>query len=94
MGVKERRFSDIGLTIGQTYWYAVVSHGLSGESSKKSESVSVVPTRPPQLISAVHSPPNQLLLAFDKPMRPSTANPSRYQLHRVKKAERKRNRTG
>ena len=85
MGVKERRFSDVGLTIGQTYWYAVVSHGLSGESSNKSESVSVVPTHPPQLISAVHSPPNQLLLAFDKPMRPSTANPSRYQLHRVKK---------
>ena len=47
-----------------------------------STSVSVVPTQRPRLHAAVHSPPNQLLLAFDKPMGVSATDAGRYRLHK------------
>ena len=61
-----------------------VSQSESGEVSSQSDSVSVIPTAPPQMISAVYSPPHQLLLTFDKPMGTTAASPSRYRLHRQK----------
>ena len=64
--------------------HAIASHGSNGEVSTLSTSVSVILTAPPKLISAVHSPPHQLLLKFDKPMDVTTAHPSRYRLHRQK----------
>lgn len=64
--------------------HAIASHSSNGEVSTLSTSVSVILTAPPKLISAVHSPPHQLLLKFDKPMDVTTAHPSRYRLHRQK----------
>ena len=61
-----------------------VSQSENGEVLSKSDSVSVISTAPPQMISAIYSPPNQLLLAFNKPMDVSAANSSRYRLHRQK----------
>ncbi len=61
-----------------------VSQSESGEVSNRDDPVSVIPTEPPQMSSAVYSPPHQILLTFDKPMDISTANPSRYRLHRQK----------
>ena len=50
--------------------------------SPPSTSVSVASTQRPRLHTAVHSPPNQLLLAFDKPMGISATNAGRYRLHK------------
>lgn len=61
-----------------------VSQSESGEVSSQSDSEDVIPTTPPQMISAVYSPPQQILLTFDKPMDTTAANPSRYRLHRQK----------
>ncbi len=80
--VRETHFTDTGLTTGQTYWYAIVSHNSSGSLSKQSTSVSVVPTQRPRLHAAVPSPPNQLLLEFDKPMGVSATHAGRYRLHK------------
>ena len=41
-----------------------------------------MPTRRPRLYSAVPSPPNQLLLAFDKPMGISATHAGRYRLYK------------
>ncbi len=83
--IKTTHFTDEGLTMGKTYWYAVSLQGSDGETFGRSSPVSVMPTSPPQLLSAVHSPPNQLLVTFDKQMDISVANPARYKLHRQKK---------
>ena len=64
-----------------------VSQSESGEVSSQSDPVSVIPTAPPQMTSAVYSPPHQLLLTFNKPMHITVASPSRYQLHRQKKQD-------
>lgn len=61
-----------------------VPQSQSGEVSSQSDSVPVIPTTPPKLIAAIHSPPHQLLLKFDKPMGTAAAYPSRYRLHRQK----------
>lgn len=79
--VRQKHFTDAGLTTGQTYWYAIASQSSNGEVSNYPPPVSVMPTDPPKLISAVHSPPHQLLLTFNKPMDVTAANPSRYRLH-------------
>ena len=84
-GIKTTHFTDEGLTKGKTYWYAVSAQGSGSASSDLSSLVSVMSTSPPQLLSAAHSPPNQLLVTFDKQMGISAANPSRYKLHRQKK---------
>ena len=55
--------------------------------ARRPESISVVPTRRPRLHAAVHSPPNQLLLAFDKPMGVSATHAGRYRLHKQQNAE-------
>lgn len=86
-GITRTHFTDEGLTKGKTYWYAISAQGSDGVSSSLSSSVSVMPTAPPQIISAVLSPPNQLRITFDKEMDISTANPSRYKLHRQKVEE-------
>jgi subtilisin family serine protease len=52
-----------------------------------STSVSVAPTQRPRLHTAVHSPPNQLLLEFDKPMGISATNAGRYRLHKQGNSE-------
>ena len=81
-GVQETHFMDTGLTTGQTYWYALESRGSNGNQlSSQSAWVSVVPTPPPRLRSAVYSPPHQLLLQFDKRMGPAAAHPAQYRLH-------------
>ncbi len=81
--VRETHFTDTGLTTEQTYWYAIASQDSSGSFSKQSTSVSVVPTQRPRLHAAVPSPPNQLLLKFDKPMGISAAHAGRYRLHKL-----------
>ena len=80
--IRETHFTDAGLTTGQTYWYAIASQNSNGSLSKQSTSISVVPTRRPRLHAAVPSPPNQLLLEFDKPMGISATHAGRYRLHK------------
>ena len=58
-----------------------------GSLSKQSTPVSVVATQRPRLHTAVPSPPNQLLLAFDKPMGISATHAGRYRLHKQGNAE-------
>ena len=55
--------------------------------ARQPESISVVSTRRPRLQAAVHSPPNQLLLTFDKRMGVSAAHAGRYRLHKQRDAE-------
>ncbi len=59
----------------------------SGGRSESSESVSVVPTHRPRLLTAVLSPPNQLLLQFDKPMGISATHAGRYRLYKQENRE-------
>ena len=59
----------------------------NGGRSEPSESVSVVPTHRPRLLTAVLSPPNQLLLQFDKPMGTSATRAGRYRLYRQENRE-------
>lgn len=59
----------------------------NGGRSEPSESVSVVPTHRPRLLTAVISPPNQLLLQFDKPMGTSATHAGRYRLYRKENRE-------
>lgn len=80
--IRETHFTDTGLTTGQTYWYAIASENPNGLLSKQSTSMSVVPTRRPRLQAAVLSPPNQLLMEFDKPMGVSATYAGRYRLHK------------
>ena len=82
VGIHGTDFTDTGLTTGQTYWYALVSRDSNGNLSARSASVSVVATRRPRLREAVYSPPNQLSLAFDKPMGISATYVGRYRLHK------------
>ena len=49
---------------------------------EQSPPVSVAATQRPRLQAAVYSPPNQLSLAFDKPMGISATYPGRYRLHK------------
>ncbi len=84
-GIKVKQFTDVGLVSGQTYWYAIASETSDGNISIPSTTVSAIPTSPPQLISAVHSPLNQVIISFDKPMNIVAANASRYLLHRSSK---------
>ncbi len=55
----------------------------NGKSAAQTESVSAVQTVPLKLTSAVYSPPNQLLLQFDKQMGTSATHPGRYQLQNL-----------
>ena len=80
--VQETEFTDTGLATGQTYWYALASRDSNGKLSRQSTSVSVMPTRRPRLRAADYSPPNQLLLQFDKPMGISATYAGRYRLHK------------
>ena len=82
-GIKEKQYTDMGLISGQTYWYAIASQTSDGNISIPSPPVSAIPTSPPQMISAVHSPLNQIFISFDKRMDITTANASRYLLHRL-----------
>lgn len=81
-GIQDTHFRDVELITGQTYWYAIASRNLNGALSRQSASISVVPTRRPRLHAAVYSPPNQLLLEFDKPMGISATHAGRYRLHK------------
>lgn len=81
-GLQEMEFKDTGLTMGQTYWYAIASRDSKGELSRRSALVSVVPTQRSRLRGAAYSPPNQLLLQFDKPMGMSAAHAGRYLLRK------------
>ncbi len=65
--------------------FTVFSNTLSnGDVKSTSDTESIISTSPPHIISAVHSPSNQLLITFDKQMDISGAIPSRYKLHRFK----------
>ena len=86
-GIQETDFTDTGLTTGQNYWYALTSQDTSGKLSAQSIPVSVVATRRPRLRNAVYSPPNQLSLAFDKPMGISATYAGRYRLHKQQDME-------
>lgn len=55
--------------------------------SKQSTSIPAVPTQRPRLHAAVLSPPNSLLLEFDKPMGISATHAGRYRLHKQGNAE-------
>lgn len=81
-GIQETEFTDTGLTTGQTYWYTLASRDSNGKISEQSTLISVVPTRRPRLHAADYSPPNQLLLQFDKPMGISATHPGRYRLYK------------
>jgi len=81
-GIRETEFTDSGLTLGKTYWYAVMSQDLNGKRSRGSTLVSVTPMRRPRLHAADYSPPNQLLLQFDKPMGLSATHAGRYRLYK------------
>ena len=81
-GIRETYFTDTGLTTGKTYWYAIAARNSKGSLSKPSPSIFVVPTRRPRLHTAGLSPPNQLLLTFDKPMGVSATYASRYRLRK------------
>ena len=81
-GIQGTNFTDTGLTTGRIYWYALTSQDSSGKSSERSTPVSVVATQRPRLRNAVYSPPNQLSLAFDKPMGISATYAGRYRLHK------------
>ena len=86
-GIRETRFTDTGLTTDQTYWYAIATQNSNGSLSRHSTSISVVPTRRPRLRTAMPSPPNQLILEFDKPMGVSATHAGRYRLHKQGSAE-------
>ena len=81
-GIQKTHFTDTGLTTERTYWYAIAAQNSNGSLSKQSASIVVVPTRRPRLHAAMPSPPNQLLLAFDKPMGVSATHAGRYRLHK------------
>ena len=81
-GIGETEFTDGGLTMGKTYWYAVMSQDANGRRSRGSTLVSITPTRRPRLHAADYSPPNQLLLQFDKPMGLSATHAGRYRLYK------------
>ena len=80
--VQGTEFTDSGLTMGKTYWYALMSQDSNGRRSRGSTLVSVTPTRRPRLRAADYSPPNQLLLQFDKPMGLSATHAGRYRLYK------------
>ena len=86
-GIQGTVFTDSGLTTGQTYWYALASLDSNGKISGQSTLVPVVPTRRPRLHTADYSPPNQLLLQFDKPMGISATHAGRYRLHKHENLE-------
>ena len=86
-GIRGTEFTDTGLTMGQIYWYALASRDSSGKLSRRSTLVSVSPTRRPRLRVADYSPPNQLLLQFDKPMGISASHAGRYRLHKQEDIE-------
>ena len=86
-GIRETHFTDTGLTTGQTYWYAIAAQNSNGSLSRHSTSISIVPTRRPRLHTAMPSPPNQLILEFDKPMGVSATHAGRYRLHKQGNAE-------
>ena len=79
-GIQGTAFTDTGLTTGQTYWYALASRTSDGKISGRSTLISAVPTQRPRLNTAAYSPPNQLLLQFDKPMGLSATHAGRYRL--------------
>ena len=68
--------SNNALTVFET------SASATSAETHPPESISVVPTQRPRLHAAVHSPPNQLLLEFDKPMGISATHAGRYLLHK------------
>ena len=75
--------SDGALTVFEAPGSVISQDSLS----KQSELISVGPTRRPRLHAAAHSPPNQLLLEFDKPMGVSATHAGRYRLHKHGNAE-------
>ena len=66
--------SDNALTVFET--------SIISSSQLKDPLVSVVPTQRPRLNAADYSPPNQLLLHFDKPMGLSATHAGRYLLYK------------
>lgn len=81
--VKELSYIDTELKTGQTYWYAIKAVGSTGKQSMLSEQIVCVPSFPVEVVSAVFTPPNQLIIKFNRPMDISAANPSKYRLHQV-----------
>ena len=59
----------------------------NGDVSRKVETTQIASNTSPLIVSAEHSPPNQVLLSFNRQMEASTAIPSRYLLHRLSNVE-------
>ncbi|MCG9128146.1 S8 family serine peptidase [Candidatus Poribacteria bacterium] len=83
MDVTEKSFIDKGLIKGESYWYAIKSVSESGKQSVISEIVKCVPSLPVEVISAVVSPQNQLIIKFNSTMNITASNPARYILHQI-----------
>ena len=62
--------------------FSIFKNTTIGNEETPSEPEPVVPTSTPRLVSAIHSPPKQILLKFNKQMNVSAANPSLYILSR------------
>lgn len=81
--VKEMSFTDAELKTGQSYWYAIKAVSGTGKQSMLSEKIACVPSFPVEVISAIFTPPNQMIIKFNRPMDISAANPSKYKLHQI-----------
>lgn len=83
MDVKELSFTDTKLKAGQSYWYAIKSVSGTGKQSMLSDKIECIVNSPVEAVSAIYSPPNQLIIKFNRPMDITAANPARYKLHQV-----------
>ena len=83
MDVKELSFTDTKLNADQSYWYAIKSVSGTGKQSMLSDRIECIANSPVEAVSAIYSPPNQLIIKFNRPMDITAANPARYKLHQV-----------
>ncbi len=83
MNVKEMSYTDTKLKTGQSYWYAIKSVSGTGKQSMLSDMIECIANSPVEVVSAIYSPPNQLIIKFNRPMDITAANPARYKLHLV-----------
>ena len=86
--VPETHYTDTGLAAEKTYWYAIAYQDSEGLPSKRSTAISVRPTPQPRLRNAAFSPPNQVVLTFDKAMGTAAAQPGRYRLEKQENLDR------
>ena len=61
-------FTDVNLSAGTTYWYAVSAQTLAGMGTQLSEKVAAKPGPQPRMVSAEYKTPNRVIVFFDKRM--------------------------